>query len=144
MACAVSNHPVGVDVQMIGKYKLNVADRVCNKTELAKIAASDNLAADFTKLWTWKEAYAKWIGEGVGRIVPPAEQMGHVHLTIHSLNDAFLSVVHLQYLESRIVFVSDAYYHELRWYERIQRLCLLLLMSHSEPQKVVLLIDVGN
>lgn len=94
VACAVADRPVGIDVQMISEYKPNVADRVCSKAELAKIAASDNPAAEFTKLWTRKEAYVKWTGEGIGRIMSPVKQMEHVCLTTYSLNDAFLSVAY--------------------------------------------------
>lgn len=94
VACAVADRPVGIDVQMISEYRSNVADRVCSKAELAKIATSDNPGAEFTKLWTKKEAYAKWAGEGIGRIVSVIEQIEHVSLTTYSLNDAFLSVAY--------------------------------------------------
>ena len=92
VACAVADRPIGIDVQMISEYRPNVADRVCSKAELAKIEASDNPDAEFTKLWTRKEAYAKWTGEGIGRIVSTTEQMEHVSLITYPLNSTFLSV----------------------------------------------------
>lgn len=97
VACAVADHPVGIDIQMISEYRPNVADRVCSKVELATIAASENPAAEFTKLWTRKEAYAKWTGEGIGKIVSSIEQMNHVYLKTYSLKGAFLSIVYYPY-----------------------------------------------
>lgn len=91
-ACVVCNRPVGVDVQMIAEYSPKVANRVCSKAELAKIVASNNPAAEFTKLWTRKEAYTKLIGEGIGRVAFITEQMDYVHLTTYSIKGAFLSV----------------------------------------------------
>lgn len=94
VACAVADRPVGIDIQMISEYRPDVADRVCSKAELAEIAVSDNPAAEFTKLWTRKEAYAKWAGEGIGRVMSVTERMDHVRLTTYSLNDAYLSVAY--------------------------------------------------
>lgn len=94
VACAVADRPVGVDVQMITEYKPNIADRVCSKAELAKIVASNDPAAEFTKIWTRKEAYAKWTGKGIGRIMSETGQVDYVHLTTYSLKGAFLSVAY--------------------------------------------------
>lgn len=94
VACAVADRPVGIDIQMISEYRPDVADRVCSKAELAEIAVSDNPAAEFTKLWTRKEAYAKWTGKGIGRIMSETGQVDYVHLTTYSLKGAFLSVAY--------------------------------------------------
>ncbi len=65
VACAVADCPVGIDVQVIGAYRPDVAARVCNEEELAGIEASVNPATEFTKLWTRKEAYLKMLGCGI-------------------------------------------------------------------------------
>ena len=61
VACAVSNEPVGIDVERI-------QEKV--KDELARYVLSDNELKDltplkFTRLWTMKEAVVKLMGRGI-------------------------------------------------------------------------------
>ncbi len=77
VACAVANRPVGIDVQVIGAYWPDVAANVCSEEELVRIGASDDPAAEFTKLWTQKEAYLKMLGYGIAggmREMPPRNE----------------------------------------------------------------------
>lgn len=65
VACAVSDKPVGVDIQQITSYKEKTAQRVCNESELKKIAESDDEASEFAKIWSKKEAFLKKSGDGI-------------------------------------------------------------------------------
>lgn len=65
VACAVSDKPVGVDIQKIGEYNCDVAKRVCNEKELVQIENSSDKASEFTKLWAQKEAVLKMYGTGI-------------------------------------------------------------------------------
>lgn len=65
VVCAVSDKPVGVDIQQITPYKEKTAQRVCNEIELKKIAESDDKASEFTKIWSKKEAFLKKSGDGI-------------------------------------------------------------------------------
>ncbi len=65
VACAVADRPVGIDVQVVETYRPDVVAKVCSEEELARINASDDPAAEFTKLWTRKEAYLKMLGCGI-------------------------------------------------------------------------------
>ena len=65
VACAVSDKPVGVDVQKIVGYKPDLAKRVCNEPELNRIEDSKDSASEFTKIWTQKEAVLKMRGTGI-------------------------------------------------------------------------------
>jgi len=65
VACAVANRPVGIDVQVIGAYRPDVAARVCTGKELARLRASDDPAIELARLWTQKEASLKMLGSGI-------------------------------------------------------------------------------
>lgn len=65
VTCVVSDRPVGIDIQVIRSYYPDVARRVYNPRELEQIKNSADPAAEFTKLWTKKEAYLKMLGCGL-------------------------------------------------------------------------------
>ena len=59
-AAAVSDHPVGVDVEVIKKtYSLHLIERSLAESE------KNSFDGDFTRLWCRKEAVAKMTGEGI-------------------------------------------------------------------------------
>lgn len=63
--CAVSDAPIGIDIQKIVPYNPKTAERVCSPSELYAIENSKDKAAEFIKLWTKKEAVLKMRGTGV-------------------------------------------------------------------------------
>lgn len=65
VACAVSDEEVGIDVEVLGRYKPTLARHTMNAEELQEIANADSPDIAFTRLWTMKEAYAKLTGEGL-------------------------------------------------------------------------------
>lgn len=66
VVCALAEHPVGVDVEALGRYSESLAQYTMNAEELAEIAAAENKDVAFTILWTKKEAAMKLTGEGIG------------------------------------------------------------------------------
>lgn len=63
-AAAVSDCPVGIDIEAIGEIKDSVIKRVCSDEEISYIK---NTSKDsFYKIWTYKEAYLKMTGDGIG------------------------------------------------------------------------------
>ena len=65
VACAVSDHNIGIDVESIVPYNPDVARRVCTADELKMLEQSLNKGVEFIKLWTVKEAISKYEGMGL-------------------------------------------------------------------------------
>lgn len=63
--CAVSDQPVGVDVEGIREYKESLVNYTMNDEEIAQIHSAEDPAAAFIRLWTMKEATMKLIGTGI-------------------------------------------------------------------------------
>lgn len=66
VAVAVSDHPVGIDIETTGHYSAEVARRVMNDDEMRKIEASAQPEVAFTRLWTMKESLYKLTGDDNG------------------------------------------------------------------------------
>ena len=71
VACAVSDHNIGIDVESIVPYNPDVARRVCSPAELEMLEKSTNKDVEFIKIWTAKEAVSKY--EGMGLALPFAK-----------------------------------------------------------------------
>ena len=71
VACAVSDHNIGIDVESIVPYNPDVARRACTADEQKLLEQSSNMDVEFIKLWTVKEAISKY--EGMGLSLPFAE-----------------------------------------------------------------------
>ena len=67
VVCAVSRHPVGIDVESVREYKESLIDYTMNVDEQALIRRAERPEVAFTRLWTQKEALLKLTGEGISR-----------------------------------------------------------------------------
>ncbi len=94
VACAVADQPVGIDVQIIEAYRPDVAARVCTGKELARLRANDDPAAEFTKLWTQKEAYLKALGCGITGDIRNVQIRDEAQIQTSLLSDAALSIAY--------------------------------------------------
>lgn len=66
-ACVVSNAPVGIDIESIGRYDEELVDTVMNADEQLIIKQSSNPPLSFIRLWTMKESLVKLTGEGLSK-----------------------------------------------------------------------------
>ena len=60
--------PVGADIQRIEKKYEPVGKRVLTPFELSLVKSSKNPEKEFTRLWTLKESYIKYTGEGISAL----------------------------------------------------------------------------
>ena len=67
--CAVSDRPVGVDIQDIRPFSEKLAQRCCTENELSVLHEAADPALAFTRMWAMKESYVKMTGEGLARDV---------------------------------------------------------------------------
>ena len=65
VACVVSDHPVGIDIETVRAFRESLARYAMNDQELALIASSSRPDVAFIRLWTQKEARLKMTGEGI-------------------------------------------------------------------------------
>lgn len=57
--CAISDAPVGIDVEEIAEVDNEIVNHVCNEEELKKIQESVSPETEFAILWTKKESLIK-------------------------------------------------------------------------------------
>lgn len=65
VACALADHPVGIDIEAMGRYSERLAKYTMNEEECTEIEVAENKDVAFTRLWTMKEATMKLTGEGI-------------------------------------------------------------------------------
>ena len=66
VAAVVAEEPVGVDIEMRGRYTPSLAEYVCSPAELREIeAVPEERDLRFTTLWTQKESALKLLGTGL-------------------------------------------------------------------------------
>ena len=66
VVCVVSEDNIGIDIEKVVDRNHKIYDFVCNEEELKKINNSVDNSLEFTKLWTQKESYLKYLGKGLG------------------------------------------------------------------------------
>ena len=66
VAVAVSDHPIGIDIETTEHYSPEVARRVMSDDERRQIEESSHPEIAFTRLWTMKESLYKLTGDDNG------------------------------------------------------------------------------
>ena len=69
IVCAVDKRPLGVDIQQMNPWKMNIAERFYAESEYGKLVSIENEAertGQFYCMWAAKESFAKLTGNGIG------------------------------------------------------------------------------
>ena len=64
-AAAVGRFPLGVDIETPRPVREKLLPRMCTPQETACVIAAEDSAFTFSQLWTLKESYGKYTGEGI-------------------------------------------------------------------------------
>lgn len=90
--CAISDKPVGIDIEYIRDVNLNVAKRQFAPDEIRYVFEKWELTKQrFFEIWTRKEAYVKLIGKGVSYF-PKFSVMGNRRIETHIKNRYIVSI----------------------------------------------------
>ena len=65
--CAISDWPVGVDVESVRSFNDSLVRYTMNDEEVRQIETAEDRAVAFIRLWTKKEAALKLIGTGISK-----------------------------------------------------------------------------
>lgn len=67
VVCAISEKPVGCDIEKIGKFREGIAERYFTDSEVQYLEQfeGEEKVEEFYRLWTMKESYLKMTGEGM-------------------------------------------------------------------------------
>jgi phosphopantetheinyl transferase len=65
IACAIGPGRVGVDIEAVGRIELAALDAFLNPAESARLRVSNATSNTVMGYWTIREAYVKYLGEGV-------------------------------------------------------------------------------
>lgn len=88
-ACAVSDCPVGIDIETFDHYSEEVTARVMSDDEMRQILSSPAPAVAFTRLWTRKESLYKLSGRFTDDDVP--------HMLAHAGGYDFTTLIFPKY-----------------------------------------------
>lgn len=91
VACAISEEPVGIDVERIRPVKPELHQRVCVPEELKYIRNGDNAAERFFEIWTAKEAWFKKQGTGITNL--HSVNVLEIPREMHRIEDYILHIV---------------------------------------------------
>ena len=96
--CAVSDKPIGVDIQDVRPFSWDIAQRCCSTAELKQLEYSSDIAEHFTKIWARKESYLKMTGEGI------TQQLSAIDTT------SAYNAIYTTFTNNCYIAVSSAYF----------------------------------
>lgn len=116
--CAVSEQPVGADIQDIRALKADVSHKICTPVELEKLSGTDDKNRDICRLWCLKESFGKLTGKGFSE--------GFTQIDTQKLlseKKAFLAERYGFFISACTSSPEEAYLRQVSEQELISELC---------------------
>ena len=90
--CAISDKPVGIDIELVKDVNINAAKRLFTTDEQNYVFEKWAFAKQrFFEVWTRKEAYVKMLGKGIAYF-PEFSTMGNKNIETHIREKYIVSV----------------------------------------------------
>ena len=90
--CAISDEPVGIDIEYIRDVDISLAKKhFAPDEQLYVFEKKENAKLRFFEIWTRKEAYVKLLGKGISYF-PEFSTMGNGNIETHIRNKYIVSV----------------------------------------------------
>ena len=96
VACVVSIHPVGIDIEMVDSYDEALLPTTMNEKEQQMILESPHPESTFIRFWTMKESLLKLTGEGITDDLPSV--LSKLEATGELQNISFQTTFHNRYI----------------------------------------------
>lgn len=93
-ALSVSNKEIGIDIEKI-TYNELIMKKCFNDVEKSLVINSCNVAEEFTRIWTVKEAYLKCIGTGIIDSLANVDTTG-IEAVSFIYEDYYVSIVEIK------------------------------------------------
>jgi 4'-phosphopantetheinyl transferase len=95
VACAVSDRPIGIDVESVRQFKESLVRYTMNEREVAQIMEAERPDVAFIRLWTMKEARLKLTGEGISNDLKTVldEAVKKQYTTVECLQQGYIYTV---------------------------------------------------
>ena len=95
IACAVSDKPVGIDIELIRTVDMAIVERFFTPDEKAYVI-SDELERCFCEIWTKKESRTKFDGVGLHKPLPSFDVLENKeHLIYHKIFESIDAIGHV-------------------------------------------------
>lgn len=96
VACAISDQPVGIDIESTRRYHPMLLDYTMNDNERRQVTTAPRPDEAFIRLWTMKEAVLKLTGEGISR---------DLHTVLTDARYRFATTIHPTYICTTATFL---------------------------------------
>lgn len=102
ISIAISNSNIGVDVEdILSLDRLKLASKILNEEELDIFNARLDKCEYLTEKWTLKEAFGKYLGEGITSDVLKSTIVGHTYNVLGAMVSIYPSMPNKFYLNER-------------------------------------------
>ena len=115
VACAISDKEIGVDIESIKEFSFDLINNVYNYEEIDFIKETKDFSL-YTKLWTMKESYMKYLGTGLS-MDAKAIHIDLLNNKCLNANNVFFKSIKIKNYYLTVCSEYNDFPNELEWFE---------------------------